>query len=350
MIQRQLKLKLTKRQERDLERWFYHLTSVWNWAIRKIELDGMDGIYYTPKGFQNLLTGHSKKLQIPSHIIQGVLATAYLSWKRCFTGHTKKPRFKGQRNKMNSVLFQDPIQKPRNSRITLLGLRSVRYYKQELPTGKIKCGRIVKRASGWYLCLFIDAEPNTVPRIASGQVGIDPGFNHLLTLSSGEKIAHPRELECSALRLAQAQRGNSRKLAARIQERITNQRKDRNHKLSRWLVSENVLICFSADDHSKIAKRFGKSVASSGHYQLRSMLSYKSRTSGSVYVEPDSKNSTITCSACGSLSGPRGLAGLKVREWTCIECGTLHDRDINAAQNAFIAGAGAVHELSVRAA
>lgn len=155
------------------------------------------------------------------------------------------------------------------------------------------------------------------------------------------------------LTLAQAQRGSNRRLAARIQERIANQRKDRNHKLSRRLVAENQLIAFSADRHQAIAKRFGKSVASSGHHQLRRMLSYKSkcRTDGlGVYVEVDPRNSTKTCSVCGALSGPTGWAGLKVRQWTCAQCGAEHDRDVNAAINTLIAGAGLVHESSARAA
>ena len=145
-----------------------------------------------------------------------------------------------------------------------------------LPEGNIKCGRIVKRASGWYLCLFIDAEAKKIERVASGVIGIDPGFENLLTTSEGEVIEHPREFERAERRLAQAQRGHDRKLAARIQERIHNQRKDRNHKLSRRLVAENVEIYFSKDNHKGIATRFGKSVASSGHAQLRSMLAYKS--------------------------------------------------------------------------
>lgn len=119
MIQRQLKLKLTKRQERDLERWLYHLTSVWNWAIRKIELDAKDGFYYSPKAFKNLLAGHPQKLNIPSHTIQGVLSTAHLSWKRCFRKLARKPRFKGRRNKLNTVPFPDPIKTPKDSRVSL---------------------------------------------------------------------------------------------------------------------------------------------------------------------------------------------------------------------------------------
>lgn len=350
MVQYQLKLKLTRAQERKLEEWLPMLAAVWNWAIRKIELDAKDGIYYRPKQFHNLLVGHSQKLGIPSHVLQGVLTTAHQSWSRCFKGLSRKPRLKGRRNKLNSIPFPDPFRAPKDNRIAVLGMGRLRFFRQDIPEGKIKRGRIVKRASGWYLCLFIDAEPNTIPRVAAGQIGIDPGFNHLLSFSTGEKIAHPRELEASAQRLGQAQRGGNKKLVARLNERIANQRKDRNHKLSRRLVSENTLIAFSADRHSAIARRFGKSVASSGHHQLRSMLAYKSRAGGSVYVEPESKNSTRTCSSCGALSGPQGWAGLSVREWDCGACGAHHDRDTNAGMNALISGAGLAHETLATAA
>jgi len=353
MIQCQVKLKLTPRQGRQLDHWLRHLTSVWNWAIKKIENDGRDGIYYRSKEFQNLLAGHSRKLSIPSHVLQGVLSQAHGAWARCFKRITRRPRLKGRRNKFNSIPFPDPIRPPTGNSLTLFGIRRVRFHKQTIPSGVIKCGRIVKRASGWYLCLFIDAEPNAISPISNGEIGIDPGFSSLLILSTGEKIEHPRELEATEQRLAQAQRGNNKQLVSRLQERISNQRKDRNHKLSHRLVAENQVVAFSKDRHSAIAKRFGKSVASSGHYQLRQMLSYKSkcRTDGlGVYVEVDSRNSTKTCSACGCLSGPTGLAGLKVRQWTCADCGAQHDRDVNAAINTLIAGAGLAHEMSVRAA
>jgi transposase len=215
----------------------------------------------------------------------------------------------------------------------------------ELPEGKIKCGRVVKRASGWYLCLFIDAEPKAIERVAFGKIGIDSGFSNLLTTSDGEIIEHPRELEASAERLAQAQRGHNKQLAARIQERIANRKRDRNHKLSHRLVSENIFIAFSKDNIKGMAKRFGKSVASSAHYQLRQMLSYKMPKSGGTYVEPESKFSTKTCSECGSQSGPTGFAGLSVRHWSC-PCGAEHDRDINAARNTLFAGAGLALERS----
>jgi len=339
MIQHQLKLNLAKKQESTLISWMDNLTGVWNFAIRKIELDAKDGIYYTQKSFQNILANHGRKIDIPSHVIQGVLSNAYLSWKRCFKKLSGKPHLKGMRNKLNSIPLPDPIRAPKGNRIGIPRLGSVKFHKQELPEGKIKCGRIIKRASGWYLCLFIDAEPNSIPITGNGEIGIDPGFKSLLTLSTGEKIEHPKELQQGALRLAQAQRGHDKQLASRLQERMSNQRKDRNHKLSRRLVSENALICFSKDNIKGIARKFGKSVTSAATGQLRQMLSYKCRTDGRRYVQVDPKFSTMTCSSCGSLSGPKGWRGLAVRQWNCA-CGAQHDRDVNAACNVLIAGLG----------
>jgi len=344
MIQYQLKLRMCKAQEQQCEQFLYHLSSVWNWAVRKIELSAKDHIYFSKMEFQNLLANHSERIGIPSHTLQGVICTVHDAWKRCFKKIGGKPRLKGMRNRMTSIPFPDPIKAPKGNRITLPALGSIRFHKMELPEGKIKCGRVVKRASGWYLCLFIDAEPKAIERVAFGKIGIDSGFSNLLTTSDGEIIEHPRELEASAERLAQAQRGHNKQLAARIQERIANRKRDRNHKLSHRLVSENIFIAFTKDNIKGMAKRFGKSVASSAHYQLRQMLSYKMPKSGGTYVEPESKFSTKTCSECGSQSGPTGFAGLSVRQWVCRDCGASHDRDVNAAINTLAAAAGCAVE------
>jgi len=112
MIQRQLELRLNARQEGQLTDWLYHLTGVWNWAIRKIELDAKDGIFYTPQAFHNLLANHSAKLGLPSHTLQGMLSTAYTAWQRCFQKRAKRPKPKGQRNKPTSIPFPDPFRAP----------------------------------------------------------------------------------------------------------------------------------------------------------------------------------------------------------------------------------------------
>lgn len=344
MIQRRLKLEPTKAQEAEFERWLWHLTGVWNWAVNQLLHDLEYGAFPSKLDFSNRLANHGAKLGIPSHTLQGVLKDVHLAWKRCLKKQAKRPRLKGQRNKLNHIPFPDPMRLKSHNRVHIQGIGSVRFHKQELPEGKIKCGRIVKRASGWYVCLFIDAEPNAIPISGYGAVGIDPGFSTLATVSTGDKVEHPNELKRSATRLAQAQRGNDKKLTARLSEHQANQRKDRNHKLSRRLVAENETICWSKDRHNAIAKKFGKSVASASHGQLRQMIAYKCTASGRQFIEVSSKNSTKTCSACGALTGPTGFAGLKVRVWECAVCGAAHDRDVNAAINTLHAGLGLSHE------
>lgn len=323
MIQVQLKLRPNQALDVKLDEWLWMLTGVWNWSVRKIENDAQGGIYYTPKDFQNILAEHGKKMG-------------------------GKPKLKGQRNKLNSIPFPDPVRAPEGNYIKRPGLGKIRFHKQELPAGKIQCGRLVKRASGWSLCVFIDADREPIEGSTGTAVGIDPGFKDLITLSNGEKVNHPKELQESLARLGQAQRGGNKKLVARIHERIKNQRKDRNHKLSLRLVKDYSVIALSKDNVKGMARVYGKSVASSGIAQLRSMLDYKSRAGGVRYLEVNSRNSTRICSACGSLTGPEGRAGLKVREWACIECGTQHDRDINAAINTLTAAVGTTVEMAVR--
>ena len=180
MIQRQLKLRLNTSQEQQRTTWLFQLTGLWNWAIRKVELDAQDGIYYTRHAFHNLLADHSKKIGIPSHTLQGMLDTAYTAWQRCLKKLAKKPTLKGQRNKLTSVPFPDPFNAPNGTHIHIPGIGHVRFHAQGIPQGRIKSGRIVRRASGWYLCLFIDAAPQVMAHSGNDQIGIDPGFHHLL--------------------------------------------------------------------------------------------------------------------------------------------------------------------------
>ena len=344
MIVRTLKLKLTNKQETQLNQWLWNLTGVYNWAIKKIEHDANDKIYHSPFDFGAMTANHSRRLEIPSHTLQGISSQACNAWQRCFKKIAKKPRLKGFRNKLTSIPFPDPIKPPKNNKIGIPGLGKVRYYRQELPDAKIKCGRIVKRASGWYLCLWLDTEHKFQVKQTDKAVGIDPGFDTLLTLSDGTKIENPRELRKGARRLAQAQRSGKKKLVARIQERQANRRRDRNHKISRWLVENYKTIYYSDDNFKAMAKRFGKSVIEAGLADLIGKLTYKSHTGGRQLKGVSSFRTTITCSACGALTGPTGFAGLKVRYWICSACGAHHDRDVNSAKVVFNIGLGISHE------
>ena len=148
MLQCQLKLRMGKQQEQTCQAWLFHLASLYHFAMLKIELNAKDKIYFSKQEFQNLLAQHSEKLGIPSHRLQGVLLVAFEAGKGCFQKLAGKPRLKGRGNKMASIPLPDPIQAARGNGIPLPALGRLRFHQMELPPGKIKCGRMVQRASG----------------------------------------------------------------------------------------------------------------------------------------------------------------------------------------------------------
>jgi len=94
---------------------------------------------------------------------------------------------------------------------------------------------------------------------------------------------------------------------------------------------------------SKLAKtRMAKSVMDAGWSTFRTMLQYKCDSAGVWFEEVNEAYSTQTCSNCGHRpqSRPKGIAGLGIREWQCDACGSIHDRDVNAALNILAAGRG----------
>lgn len=332
MLVRELKLRPNKKLEKTINTWLFQLSGVYNWGIRKIEQDANDSIYYSKMEFQNLLANHSGKIEIPSHTLQGVLVQAWDAWDKCFKKIRQRPRFKSVRNKLNSIPFPDPIKSINFEKktISLPNLGKLRFHKQEIPSGKIKRARIVKKASGYYVQLTIDTVHEFKVKETDSKVGIDTGFKDLAILSNGDKYENNRYYVKGQKRLAQAQLGKNKKLTARLQERNKNRRKDYNHKVSKDIVSKHSEIYITNDNLKGMSNKFGKSVGDAGISQLRNFILYKSVIHGRKAELVDSRHTTMTCSVCGALTGPTGLSQLNVRHWECA-CGARHDRDVNAA-------------------
>ena len=113
------------------------------------------------------------------------------------------------------------------------------------------------------------------------------------------------------------------------------------HQFSTRLVRQNAAIFVGDVASAKLVKtRMAKSTLDAGWAMLKTMLGNKSHQAGVVFEEVNEAYSTQTCSCCGVIpaSSPKGRAGLRIREWTCSECGAVHDRDVNAAKNILAAG------------
>ena len=216
---------------------------------------------------------------------------------------------------------------------------------------------VVKDAAGRYVASFvIDTDPAadaTRMPDTDQTVGIDLGLTHFAVLSDGMKIDSPRFLRRAEKKLKKAQRELSRKQkgsknrakarlkVARAHAKVADARREFHHQLSTKLISENQGIAVEDLSVKGLARRkLAKSVHDAGWAQFVSMLEYKAQRYGRTLVkigrfEPTSR----TCSTCGAVDGPKPLG---VREWTCAACGTVHDRDHNAAINVKTAAALAV--------
>ena len=205
---------------------------------------------------------------------------------------------------------------------------------------QIKTGSFVKDSRGrWYVCLVVD----NVPQIKSHgktSIGIDLGLKDLATCSDGVKLKAPKIYRQYEQKLGIAQRAKNKKRVKAIHAKIKYIRQNMLHQFSHKLVTKHAAIFVGNVNAKALAQtKLAKSVLDAGWSMFRIMLKYKCENAGVWFEEVNEAYTTQTCSCCGSrYSSPKGRAGLGIREWQCMECGILHDRDINSALNILALG------------
>lgn len=204
----------------------------------------------------------------------------------------------------------------------------------------VKTGSFVQDSRGrWYVCLVVENAPK-LESTGSETVGIDLGLKDFATLSDGQKIAAHRTYRQYEEKLGVAQLARNKSRVKAIYAKIKNIRNNTLQQLSTKLVKENAAIFVGNVNASGLAKtKMAKSVLDAGWTAFRTMLKYKCENAGVWFEEVNESYTTQTCSCCRSReSSPKGRIGLGIREWTCQQCGTLHDRDVNAAKNILALG------------
>src|SRR6266850_6135686 len=131
-----------------------------------------------------------------------------------------------------------------------------------------------------------------------------------------------------------AQRAHKKKRTRAIHAKIQTVRSDWTHKATTDMARRAKLIVIGEVSSAKLTKTpFAKSTYDAAWYSVRHQLSYKAKRLAGVCVSGREMFSSVTCSDCGTRSGPSGLRALGVREWVCLRCGVAHERDVNAARN-----------------
>jgi len=277
-----------------------------------------------------LMIGSSKELGLHSDCltsISNLFTTARNRAKRSKLG------WRSAKKKLGWIPFKSRSIKINNDVITFHKTKYKIWKSREL-IGEIKYGSFSQNSRGqWFINLYCEV-PSIDKTQSKNSVGIDLGLKTTATMSDGSKIENPRILDKYIDKLSMAQRANKRKLVTKIHNKIKNIRRDFLHKETSKLTIKYNKIYVGDVSSSKLAKtKMAKSVYDVSWGTFKSMLEYKAIRLGVDFKVVKENYSTVTCSSCFKRTGPSGLGALGVREFVCINCGTTHDRDVNAATN-----------------
>ncbi|WP_374119495.1 RNA-guided endonuclease TnpB family protein [Streptomyces sp. RKAG290] len=336
---------------------------VYNDALRIREDARRAGLPFVSSALLSKMLTASKKTEarawlgeVSSVILQQSLRDLDTAYRNFFDG------LKGKRPRMGAPRFKSK----RDNRQTIRLTANARW--RITPGGKLSLPKIgdvpvkwsrtlpsapstvtvTKDAAGRYFASFVvESDPAAdLDRFEdTGQaVGLDLGLTHFAVLCDGRKVSAPKFFRRAERKLRKAQRSLSRKAkgsanrkkavikVARAHARTADARRDFHHKLSTTLIRENQAVYVEDLAVKGLARtRLAKSVHDAGWAAFVSVLEYKAARYGRTFAKVDRFfPSSQLCSACGVKDGPKPLA---VREWICGNCGTVHDRDINAALN-----------------
>jgi putative transposase len=328
---------------------------VYNWALEnkikfyetsKEKLSAYD-LNYMLKG---LKAENPWLKEVNSQSLQQTNKNMESAFTRFFREKKGFPKFKSKKNPVQS--FQIPQHYTVDFEKQLIKLPKIGNVKLVISRtfdGTPKNATISKTPTGKYFISILVEDgkelPEKQPFDENSTIGVDLGIKDSAILSNGNKFENPKFLKNSLQNLKVLSKKFSRKQKgsnnfkkaklrlSRLHEKITNQRNDFQHKLSKKLVCENQAIALETLNICGMIKNhcLAQVIADAGWSGFVEKLTYKAEWFGKTILrigrfEPSSK----VCSVCGYYN--RDLT-LNIREWECPDCKTKHDRDVNAAIN-----------------
>ena len=316
----------------------------------------------------------SSSLQVSNHYLDQ-------SFKMLFKHQGGYPSFKSRKSTKQSYTGKSTCKVIAKRRIKLAKLGSIKTSKTgQLEGLKIKRYTVTLDPTGrYYLSLMVD-DPSIKSLEPTGAVvGIDMGVADLAITSDGYKYSKfttpyldHKVVESQSKSSKRKQRAlvrvrqwnhnhkdtkmeledysnwqRARQQKARYQAKVANKRKDYLHKITTELVKSYDVIVIEDLKTKNLLKNhhLAKSIANNSWYLFREMLEYKCKWYGKQLVVVSPKYTSQICSNCGYHSGKKPL---DVREWTCPQCNTHHDRDINASINILNRGLKELKKVKAR--
>jgi len=240
-------------------------------------------------------------------------------------------------------------------RLKLVGSRDLNFYQIE----QIKRVRLVRRADGYYAQFCLDVVRTETLEPSRKTIGLDVGLNHFYTDSDGQTVENPRHLRKSERKIKKLQRkvskrkkgsANRRKAVKRLARKhlkVSRQRKDFAVKTARCVVRSNDLIAYEDLQVRNMVKnhKLAKSISDASWSMFRHWVEYFGKVYGKVTIAVPPQYTSQKCSTCGTLVKKT----LSTRTHCCGHCGTVLDRDHNAALNILASGLNRVGHTPINA-
>ena len=339
---------------------------VYNYYLEKRKKDNLT-CFDVIKDLPNLYSEYPFLKEVDSCSLRCSLFDLEDAFKRFIKHQNNYPKFKGKYSSKRSYrtnyitstykgrkyenikvdLKRKVITLPKLKEVKIRGYRNL----ESLP-GRIINTTISECSSGKYYVNVLVEVSHIVPKIIPKRiVGIDLGIKDVVITSDGEKIKNERIIEKYEKRikrkqreLARREKGSSnyyktKKRIAILFQKLKNARKYFIHQITKKLVLENDIIVSETLKVKEMLeeKRFSKFLSDASLSKICSILKQKASYYGKRYIQIDSYYpSSQKCSRCGYKN--EKVKNLSVRNWVCPECGSYHDRDINASQNILFAG------------
>ena len=317
-------------------------------------LSDMNEIYKSTGKFKNITPASYKEdysflKEVDSLALSNAQLNRNTAFKSFFSHKSGFSKFKSKRNDQsyttNMVNGNIKIS-PNNRYISIPKCPRIRIKKHRDFIGTIKSITVSMTTDNkYYISLLVEEETKPMEP-TDKMIGLDLGLKDLIVDSNGKKYKNHKYLTKSQEKLAKEQRKLSKMVKgshnrnkqrikiARLHKHIQNQRNDYLHKLSKHIIDENQVICIESllvkdmMSDSKLARNISDASMS----RFISMLVYKANWYGRTIVKvPKDYPSSQLCHACGYKNSI--TKDLTIRKWTCPKCGSIHDRDINAAKN-----------------
>lgn len=291
-------------------------------------------------------------------VLKQAIMDMLTAYNRFFKQHTGYPKFKSKHDNKQSCRFERAAISKRNDyisyKLSLANIKNIKFicskkYAEYLQKNKanIRQATLSKLPCGeYYLSILVDGDlTHKSVQDTNKCIGIDLGVKDFVITSEGKVFnnLHFKKNEVGKLKRLQRQlsrkvkgsnnRDKARVKLAKTNKKINDKKQYYLHAVSNVLINENQVICMEDLNVKGMMRnhRLAESIAEMNFGEFRRMLEYKARWYNRKIVFVDKfYPSSKTCSHCGYKYKDLTLS---IREWTCPECGTTHDRDVNAAVN-----------------